>query len=199
MQWRSQLVVGAPANLRHLEKIFEPNASTCSLNLKQWFESGSFDAYATLKSDYQQVIDEAAEGGVSYLACVTIRIGTLDELKAATDILSKAGDASKKAGIQLTFHNHWIEFNEAEGYLPYNYILNKTDKDLVKMEFDLAWATRAKQDSIELFKKYPGRFLLCHIKSLRKQQSNLLKLEPVTLTSNAFLTKQSKQGCNIIL
>ena len=35
-----------------------------------------------------------------------------------------------------------------EGQRPFDYILTNTDKNLVKMELDLAWATKAKQDPV---------------------------------------------------
>jgi sugar phosphate isomerase/epimerase len=43
-----------------------------------------------------------------------------------------------------------------------------TDKDLVKMEMDIYWITKAGQDPIALFKKYPGRFPLWHVKDMDK-------------------------------
>lgn len=36
------------------------------------------------------------------------------------------------------------------------------------MELDLAWATKAKQDPVQLFKMHPGRFPLWHVKDLDK-------------------------------
>ena len=36
------------------------------------------------------------------------------------------------------------------------------------MELDLAWATKAKQDPVELFKLHPGRYPLWHVKDLDK-------------------------------
>ena len=36
------------------------------------------------------------------------------------------------------------------------------------MELDLAWATKAKQDPVALFKTHPGRFPLWHVKDLNK-------------------------------
>lgn len=36
------------------------------------------------------------------------------------------------------------------------------------MELDLAWATKSNQDPAALFKMYPGRFPLWHVKDLNK-------------------------------
>ena len=54
----------------------------------------------------------------------------------------------------------------------FDYILNNTDKEAVKMELDLAWATKAKQDPVELFKLHPGRYPLWHVKDLDKTTMN---------------------------
>ena len=83
-------------------------------------------------------------------------------------VLLLAGAACKKNGVQFAYHNHQTEFDEVEGHRPFDYILNNTDKDLVKMELDLAWATKAKQDPVELFKLHPGRYPLWHVKDLDK-------------------------------
>jgi sugar phosphate isomerase/epimerase len=40
------------------------------------------------------------------------------------------------------------------------------------MELDLAWATKAKQDPVELFKLHPGRYPLWHVKDLDKNTMN---------------------------
>ncbi len=74
--------------------------------------------------------------------------------------------------MQFAYHNHTSEFDDVEGHRPFDYILSNTDKDLVKMELDLAWATKAKQDPVELFKLHPGRYPLWHVKDLDKATMN---------------------------
>jgi len=45
-------------------------------------------------------------------------------------------------------------------------LLTNTDADLVKMELDLYWTYKAKQDPMALFSKNPGRFPLWHVKDM---------------------------------
>ncbi len=125
-----------------------------------------------LKDNHQELADAAAEGGISYLVCSSIPVGTLDQMKTAVEVFNKSGEACKKAGVQFAYHNHTSEFDQVEGNRPFDYILNNTNKDLVKMELDLAWATKAKQDPLELFKLHPGRFPLWHVKDLDKTTMN---------------------------
>ena len=128
------------------------------------------DHIPNLKEDMQKLVDEAAEGGVSYLVCANIPTGTLDEIKEANEILNKTGEACKKAHIQLCYHNHDMEFKKIEDKIPYTLMLEGTDKNLVKMELDLCWVTKAGVNPVDLFKAHPGRFPLLHVKDLDKER-----------------------------
>ena len=78
---------------------------------------------------------------------------------------NKVGKIMKSNGIQFGYHNHNFEFGPVEGKVPYfDVFLAEMDKDLITMELDLFWATKAGQNPVELFKKYPGRFQLFHMK-----------------------------------
>ena len=88
-----------------------------------------------------------------------------DGWKQAAEVLNGAGETSKKAGIQLAYHNHWIEFVPlADGKLPYDILLEHLDPNLVKMEMDLGWITIGGQDPVKYFQRYPGRFVMVHVK-----------------------------------
>jgi Xylose isomerase-like TIM barrel len=122
-----------------------------------------------LKENYQQVVDEVAEGGLKYLVCASIPLSTTAEINEAIDILTKSGEAAKKAGITLCYHNHTHEFEKVDGRIPYDLLL-AVSPDILKMELDLGWATVAGQDPVELFKKNPGRFPLWHVKDMTSQK-----------------------------
>ncbi len=167
MHWRSAHVGGAPFTMEQIMKMAK-NAED-SARIKMYMEKMK-DAPKPLNlaDNYQQLADDAAEGGLSYLVCSSIPVSTIDEIKTAVEVFTKSGEACKKNGIQFAYHNHVTEFDNVEGVRPFDYILNHTDKDLVKMELDLGWATKAKQDPVELFKLHPGRYPLWHVKDLGK-------------------------------
>jgi sugar phosphate isomerase/epimerase len=119
-----------------------------------------------LKDNHQQIVDDVAEGGLKFLVCASIPLGTGDEVKEAVDILSKAGEAAKKAGITLCYHNHTHEFEMVDGVKPYDVLLSQVSADLLKFELDLGWATVAGVNPPELFKAHPGRFPLWHVKDI---------------------------------
>ena len=88
--------------------------------------------------------------------------GGLDHYKYVADQLNIAGEKVKKAGMQLCYHNHDFEFVKQGDQYPYD-ILRATDSDLVKMEMDIYWVSKAGQDPVSLFKQHPGRFPLWHV------------------------------------
>lgn len=177
MHWRSAHVGGAPFRMDQIMKMAK-NAKD-SARIKSYFEKNQNAVKPlNLTDNYQQLADDAAEGGLSYLVCSSIPVSTLDEIKKAVEVFSKSGEACKKNGVQFAYHNHVTEFDNVDGVRPFDYILNHTEKDLVKMELDLAWATKAKQDPVELFKLHPGRYPLWHVKDLDK-----VKMEPAEVGS----------------
>ncbi len=184
MHWRSAHIAGAPFSREQIMKMAK-NADDSARIEKILERMKDRPKSANLKENYQQIADEAAEGGLSYVVCSSIPVNTMDEIKIAVDVFSKAGEACHKNGVQFAYHNHQTEFDTIEGTRPFDYILNNTDKDLVKMELDLAWATKAKQDPVELFKLHPGRYPLWHVKDLDKE-----KMQPAEVGSGVVEFKR---------
>jgi sugar phosphate isomerase/epimerase len=129
--------------------------------------------FLTLTNGLQQLVDMAAEAGQGYLVCAYMfpsEHQTLDQYKRAFEVYNRAGEACKKAGLTFAYHNHDFEFETLEGQRPYDLMLAQTDKDLVKMELDLYWATKSGNDPVALFEKHPGRFPLWHVKDMDKTE-----------------------------
>lgn len=171
MTWRSAHVGGAAFSPAQIMKMAKTAADSARMQkIMEKFKDAPKSL--NLQENYQELADKAAEGGISYLICSSIPVKTLDEIKTAVDVFNKSGEACKKVGVQFGYHNHTTEFDEVEGHRPFDYILSNTDKELVKMELDLAWATKANQDPVTLFKEHPGRFPLWHVKDLNKETKN---------------------------
>ena len=129
------------------------------------------NAKGTLTNDWKRAVDDAATLGQKYMVCAYLfpdERKKLDDYKQFADLFNKSAEVVKAAGMQFCYHNHDFEFKEMDGKLPYDVLLGDTDKNLVKLELDLYWATFAKQDPVALFKKHPGRFPLWHIKDMEK-------------------------------
>lgn len=78
--------------------------------------------------------------------------------------LNLAGDLCAKAGLVFNFHNHSIEFEPINGYVPYDLILANTDPKTVKLEMDLYWVAHAKKDPLKYMAANPGRYTQFHLK-----------------------------------
>lgn len=127
------------------------------------------DQKGTILNDWQKAVDDASAVGIKYMVCAYLsdkERGTLAHFQQVAENLNKGGEICKKAGIQLCYHNHDFEFATQDGRYPYDILLSSTDADLVKMEMDIYWMYKAKQDPIAMFKKHPGRFPLWHVKDM---------------------------------
>lgn len=171
MTWKSHHVLGAPFKLPANAKLpVGPDGKPITI-----------PPMKNLRDNYQEVIDEVAEGGVTYLVCASTPMETLAEIKASIAVLNKAAEAAKKAGIQFAYHNHDREFNTVEGVVPYELFLSETDKDLVKMELDVAWSIKGGANPVALFAKHPGRFPLWHVKDLDADRKIVLPVGKGTI------------------
>lgn len=124
----------------------------------------------TMMSGWDKAVDDAAAVGIKYMVCAYLsesERGGIDHYKVVADALNKAGERCKKSGIQLCYHNHDFEFEKQGSTLPYDILLN-TDKNLVKMEMDLYWVSKAGKDPVDLINRHPGRFPLFHVKDMDK-------------------------------
>lgn len=164
MSWTSHHVLGAPFKM---PKDAKPMTDASGKPV-------AFPKLRNLQENAQELIDELAEASVPYMVCAATPFETAAELKTSVETLNKAGEACKKAGIQFCYHNHYKEFEKLDGKVIYDTMLRELDKDNVKMELDLCWATKAGIDPVQLFKQHPGRFPLWHVKDLSKDKNGPL-------------------------
>ena len=111
--------------------------------------------------------DSHAELGVKY--CIKPWIEPADRnIESYKKTIADCNEVAKitnAAGIKFGYHNHNFEFATVNGIVPYyDIFLKEMDANLITMELDLFWATKAGQDPIAMFNKYPGRFELLHFK-----------------------------------
>ncbi|HHU26393.1 MAG TPA: sugar phosphate isomerase/epimerase [Bacteroidales bacterium] len=89
---------------------------------------------------------------------------TLADLQVYCDYYNQLGERCNAAGMRFGYHNHSFEFNEIEGTLMYDYLIENTDPAKVFFQMDVYWVIEGGQDPVAYFNKYPGRFELLHIK-----------------------------------
>jgi sugar phosphate isomerase/epimerase len=117
---------------------------------------------------WKKTIEEAAESGQEYLVCSTMpSIGqTADNYKKVAAVFNKCGEECKKANIKFGYHNHDYEFEQENGKVLYDVLMENTDASLVHMELDLGWVVASGKDPMAYFNSFPGRFPLWHLKDM---------------------------------
>ena len=77
-------------------------------------------ALPLLDKEINKAIDSAKIMGHKLIICPFLQPNErkLDDYKKAFAILNKAGEACKKAGLQLGYHNHDFEFKAVDGKIP---------------------------------------------------------------------------------
>ena len=97
---------------------------------------------------------------------------TIDSYRRMAANWNQIGKITKEFGIQFGYHNHNFEFATVEGKIPYfDVMLAELDKDLVVMELDMFWTSKAGYNPVDIIKKYPGRFPLFHMKDMYTKEA----------------------------
>lgn len=86
----------------------------------------------------------------------------VDDYRRAAAELNTIGEKTSKAGLQMVFHNHHMEFDTIKGELVYDALLDEFDPSLVKMQFQVA-VVNIGYKAADYFRKYPGRFISAHL------------------------------------
>ncbi|AHF16483.1 sugar phosphate isomerase/epimerase family protein [Niabella soli] len=159
MAWKSHHALGAPFKLPAGAKMpTDANGNAIKI-----------PPMKNLRENMQEIVNDIVDAGIPFLVCASTPIDTADEIQKSIETLNKTGEACKKAGITLCYHNHDREFKAVDGKMPYDLFLSQLSPD-IKMELDLCWVTKAGVDPVALFKKHPGRFPLWHVKDLDKSR-----------------------------
>jgi sugar phosphate isomerase/epimerase len=115
------------------------------------------------------VCEYAAQLGMQYFVIFNLK----DTLKAsvagyktAAFELNNVGEIARSYGIRVAYHNHAHEFSPIDGVIPFDILLDHTDRELVVFQPDLGWLAVAGHDPVQLFRRYPGRFPLWHLRDI---------------------------------
>ena len=148
--------------------------------------------------DAPKVIEDTLESGGKYLIIPWLSVEqrkTIDDYKKLADEFNKVGQLCNNAGLTFGYHNHAFEFEEINGVVPYNVLLENTDSDLVAMELDLYWIVRGGYNPQEYFDIFPGRFKLWHIKDMdTNKEMDFVPVGKGLINFQAIFRQQKKAG-----
>jgi sugar phosphate isomerase/epimerase len=137
----------------------------------------SFENYISTGNldDIKAYIDASNVLGAKYVVAPWLGENlrkTADDYKRTAERLNVAGELCIKSGLKVAYHNHGFEFDKFGDKTGFDILLTGTDPNLVDYELDLYWAVFAGNDPVELFKKYPRRFKMWHVKDMDKAKKN---------------------------
>jgi len=120
---------------------------------------------------WESAVDEAKSHGVEFVVIPCVRPSerrTADEWRAFCDRLNRSGEAARKAGASLCYHNHAFEFAGQPGERLIDILLDRTDPSLVGLELDVFWISAAGLDPVEFLSRQAARIRLLHLKDKPK-------------------------------
>jgi sugar phosphate isomerase/epimerase len=158
-------------------------AGTQNLTVPQYVEElrkrgltvvASHMGYDALKKDLAGGIRDAKALGARYLIVPSLPHPngfTEDDARRIAADFNTFGAACKAAGIQFGYHPHGFEFTPTKagnGEVVFDVLARETKPDLVCFEMDVFWVFHAGQDPVKLLHKYRDRWVLMHVKDIRK-------------------------------
>ncbi|MEC3875548.1 sugar phosphate isomerase/epimerase family protein [Chryseobacterium salviniae] len=124
----------------------------------------------TLLDNWEKSVEDLHFIGSEYMVCSYLfpEERMIENYKKLPELLENSGKITKEAGIEFAYHNHDFEFEKFDDTRNvYDFILENSSPELVKMELDLYWISKAGIDPLLYFDKYPGRFPLWHVKDMK--------------------------------
>ena len=120
---------------------------------------------------WDQCIDVHKATGMQFIVMPSMPTPkSIEQLQAFCDYFNQIGEKCNAAGLKFGYHNHDGEFKlmfpvgETDSISWYDYMVQNTDPAKVFFQLDVFWCQRGGRPAVELFKQYPGRFDVLHIK-----------------------------------
>jgi len=132
--------------------------------------------YEALQKDIAGAIRDAKTLGAKFLICPYPKTDKNKEMTEAVALemaadFNRWGEACRAEGIRFGFHPHGLEFRPTaggKGETVFDVLVRETKPELVCFEMDVFWVFHAGQDPAKLLAKYPQRWVLLHVKDIRK-------------------------------
>ncbi len=156
-----------------------------------------YNEQGTLLNSWEKSVEDLDFIGAEYMVCSYLfpEERTIENYKRLPELFNTSGGITKSAGIQFAYHNHDFEFEKFdETQNIYDFILNNSSSDLVKMELDLYWMAKAGIDPLSYFDQYPKRFPLWHVKDMKAGSKDFAEIGNGTIDFERIFKAREKAG-----
>lgn len=121
-------------------------------------------------SEFKRILEKAHQIGLTHLVIPYLadqNRRNLDDFRKVAAHANEAAVLAKKAGIQLSYHNHAFEFQPREGgKTGFEIFISEFGPDL-QFEVDVFWVKVGGVEPVALLKKLSGRVSQVHLKDLK--------------------------------
>ncbi len=132
--------------------------------------------YEDFRDKLPEVIANAKALGVKFVMCAWIPHKgdfTVEDMTRAAADFNAWGAKLAAEGLTFAYHPHGYEFSPATVAAPpkmtlFDQFVRATDPRYVAFEMDVFWVTHGGADPTALLRRYPKRFVLMHVKDMRK-------------------------------
>jgi len=127
-----------------------------------------------LQSEPEKTIEFAAAAGHRYVVVPWLaeeQRQSIDQYRRTAETFNRIAEQCRREGLQFAYHNHAFEFDLTDGQIPYDVLLGETDPELVALELDIYWVSKAGHSPLRYINEWPGRFPLWHIKDMSSDGS----------------------------
>jgi sugar phosphate isomerase/epimerase len=136
---------------------------------------GTHAGYEVLQKDLAGAIKTAQTLGAKYIVVPWIPHGKEGFTEAlAHEVAGNFnawGKVCREAGLRLGWHPHGFEFvpsSAGHGETMFDIVARETSPENLCFEMDVFWVFHAGQDPATLLRKYSDRWVLMHVKDIRK-------------------------------
>lgn len=118
--------------------------------------------------DLPRLLGDAQTLGHSYVVVASLPLDrktvTPDDYRRWADRLNAAGEAVRRAGLWLAFHDEAWDFTPIGGQVPYDVLVERLDPARVRLQLDTGNAAMGGRDPLAYMERYADRYWLFHIK-----------------------------------
>jgi sugar phosphate isomerase/epimerase len=83
-------------------------------------------------------------------------------------MFNRAGEVLAKNNLKCFYHTHGYEFGPYENGTLFDLLAALTNSKYVLFQIDVYWVVNAEQDPVKLLNRYGNRFVLMHVKDMKR-------------------------------